>query len=551
MKKILLLMALAALTLGSCYKDKSTDASIATPSIALLNGDSDLSFTLGEQVEWTPELAFQHGLDLEAFKAADYDDYDYQWRMTRSTNPFDTTRVTVSTGKSLKTKMDFMPTPGDTKYNMGLYMRNKHTGMLHSIFWNMKVLSSFGAGLLVADTRDESTSDISLIKSYHYNNSLWTANGTLPDQVLRNVYSEFNGGTMTGIISQLAYVGAAKYQEIAALVKGKSLTRIDPLSMKATAKDDQLFFYKPETWNPQMVFSQPRNMYQNTIMVNDGRPHFYRTEEMLGQYSPTVPADLDFEIQPGIFIPVMISSTINALMWDKAHSRIMAFNGSMRTTPAIGAAQLQEAEAGSLFNPNDLSGFECLYAGYIASYNNAEQYAMHRTAWLLKEQGSGGLRVYELDTSEVPPNYDFIVRGTGIFDMSACTDLASATCYVTSQDYREFFYAAGNKLYVAILTPGVAQPTAKVVFEAAAGQTITHLDMDQCRSGRTYWMMMGTTPMGVPSQNTLMTIATWDGTEGRVYAVPRSHAGSGEMAPAQYRSMWGGFGRITAINVCE
>jgi hypothetical protein len=174
------------------------------------------------------------------------------------------------------------------------------------------------------------------------------------------------------------------------------------------------------------------------------------------------------------------------------------------------------------------------------------------------EKSSGKPYIYELEVGEadISGNWDFqlVCRGVERFDMSNCDDIANATCYVCSQDYREFFYAAGNKIYAVILNPGEI-PQSKIVFETTdPGEVITHMDFDQCMNGYTYWSYSSPDrPNMELSFNNLLTIATYNtsAAEGKVYAIPRQHAGSGEFASKEFVREWGGFGRITAINIRE
>lgn len=557
MKKILF-TALAALMLASCYKDESSEAHMDVPTISMLEPVSDISFEVGQQLDWQPVLAFQDGLDLKAFTAADYESYDYWWRMTTSTNAYDTTRVTIATGRALNAVVDMLPTAGNDTYNLALYLKNKATGMEHSLFWSVKVGGVYGGGVLVADTRDGSTSDISLIKSCFYNDTMWDyyTGETQPDVIYRDIYSTVNNGKLAGVIGSMAYSGSAGFPEITAIVPGEHAVRLNPNTMKEEARDGQLFFAPPATWNPQQIFTQQRNMYMATGIINDGKVSYYRGSDRLGKFSLPIDNDANFEAQPGTVVPVYFRSDINALMWDKKNGRVMTLNAAMSPT-AKNADVLPPPDAGSLFDPGALSGFDCLYAGHFASLFSYDTWGYdNRTAWVLKDKNNGSLWVYELFTGEIedPDTWQMVfhVVGKGIYDMSSCPDFDKATCYVTSQDYREFFYAVGGKMYVAILTEGNATPNCYEVYEAPAGETITHMDMDQVNSGSTWYdYIEGTRPWDRGPQNLLMTIATWDGTQGRVRAMPRQWPGEGRFSAPEFWREWDGFGRITAINVRE
>jgi hypothetical protein len=99
----------------------------------------------------------------------------------------------------------------------------------------------------------------------------------------------------------------------------------------------------------------------------------------------------------------------------------------------------------------------------------------------------------------------------------------------------------------------------RLVFSAPEGETITHLvrHIHFDNTGLTFWSRnarrepIGQLSGGRMNLNggNLITLVTYNETtgEGKVYALPRSNPGAGTIAEPAFISVWGGFGRITAI----
>lgn len=534
-----------------------------------------MNFDYLEEVEFSPVFALGTGSGTVEFTEQDYDDYDYHWRITDFPTAQDTARTTIGTGRTLSTTINSLPASG---YNLALYMKHKRTGMQHNFYWGVTVNVEDGllsAGLLVADTRDELTSDISLIRSYHYSANRWDNSGryewipgmfvavwvTREDIILRDVYSRANSGPLDGLISSLFYTHSfnpsqSTWAEIGAVVKGRSYTRMEQLTMRVMDRDEQIFWAAPENFNPQMAFSLPRNSYQLAVLINDGRPYTYVPTEENGRFSALLDNGNDYEIAENIVVPVSVFTTARSLFFDKKGGKIITLHSS-NTIPRRGFEDLPAVAAGSVFDHNRLSNFDCLHASYFntGTTNDPD----HRSIWLLRDKTTGKLYIYELQTTEDRNNdWVFTVRGLNIFDMSNCAELENATCYTSTYNFREFYYAVGNKIYASILSLGVSQPTSKVVFETTdPNEVITHMEAKLNNVGWTYWNppmpAMGNTLQNISSQNNLITIATYNEAtgEGKVYAIPRQYQGSGEFAAREYVSEWGGFGRITAIALRE
>ncbi len=582
MKKYIAL-ALVLFAVASCYKDDSTDASQEIPVIVIVDDSDDiLQWRFLEEVTFAPRMTYsgireallvdEEGLELTEEQ---YAQYDYLWRISMTTNA-DTARRTIGTERVLEYVVGQRPVANDY-YNLALYMTNKNTGMQHSFYWDVMVSAEMGEGLLLAETNDDGlTSDLALIVDKPWSSYYVGENPKIFKGILRGANA---GETAEGAISSIAFVARAQgYPDIATVVKGQSLFSIDPVSYEIRGRDGELFSQGlPSPWNPQFVYSGlPAQSYGYMTLINEGMPHYWWAGDKSAVYSGASVRSESYYITEDVVVPISVSSNIYALYFDKLGGKIVALDAQSNLTAAAGTNDLTLEYQDGLFDHRALSAFDCLYAGLwlrddvkIDLGNNTfMNYDTWESIWLLQTKGTTDCYIYRLRTGAIVTGEDsaeYFVRGLQTFDMSGCTDFANATCYTNAMNVNgwtrtgfpnnlavnEFYYAVDNKVYCVQLAPGEGtnMPTeSNVRFTVPAAETITHMDFHKRPNGQVTW-----DDGSYGSANNLLTIVTYnEGTgEGKVYAVPRKHAGTGEMAAAtptgEDVKVYGGFGRITAI----
>jgi hypothetical protein len=575
--KLFTVLCIAGFCLMSCYKDHSTEATAHIPSVVKLHSTYVPMLFFGEQFIFEPELGFREGNDTIVFSQSDYADYDYVWRMS-TTVRWDIANTTeVGEGWPLDMLVEANLTSGDNLYTLILNMKHKRTDMRYTLTWRAAVTqrNAVRAGLMVADTRNEQTSDISLIRAYHYSDDMWTtpAGGlpqTLPHIVYRNMFSERNGGMpIEGVVSQLLWSKRPDREgEVAVIVRDRAYISLDVTTMMVRATNEQMFMIDPrshgEAIKPQWAFTTFRSAMRHnyTVLFNDNKMwsyHAAQDNDVLIRYLPLAihPGLTDYELADRIVVPEILDNSNRGLMFDKKHGRIVRlhlqpFPGS---EPRYGVGLLQVADSGK-FDPAKLSDFDCIFATYFQRFGQSQR-PEHRSLWLMRNKSSGKLYGYELLTMEGAGG-DFKVEGLEIFDLSGCLEIDRATNFLTlTGSGRELFYTVDNTLYVAVLVTGAGVAFNRSVYSVPEGEVITHMiaHLHWDNNGKTYWSVDNRRNPeqrisgGELEPGNLITIATHNAAtgEGKVYALPRSNPGAGTIAGPTYVSIWGGFGRITSI----
>lgn len=97
-------------------------------------------------------------------------DLAYEWKITVTSNGNETTFSKLSEEKDLERVIT--QAPSQKPYSLVFTVTNKRTGVQYMQRYNVYVISRMGDGVLVADTRDGATSDISLVRNKYVSGRL-------------------------------------------------------------------------------------------------------------------------------------------------------------------------------------------------------------------------------------------------------------------------------------------------------------------------------------------------------------------------------------------
>ena len=176
MKKILtcIVLAFAASGLVGCYEDKSTYATDLIPDIVLTDTETTAIYTgYLEQIDFAPELT-QDGKVLE-----DNDNYTYTWELNEV--PDENQFQTISTERELHvTVPNGIST---TPYLLKLTVKDTENDLEYLFWWDLYIQSAFLDGLVISDTKDGATSDLTLV----LNQKLTTNYAGKEEKIFRNI----------------------------------------------------------------------------------------------------------------------------------------------------------------------------------------------------------------------------------------------------------------------------------------------------------------------------------------------------------------------------
>lgn len=514
--KNILFSLMAILFLAACYDDDSTLPSMEYPTIVADKSgeDSYLMGAYGSEFTYIPRLCKMVNRDSIPLTEEEFSDYTYRWTQTLLSNGNDTTTRVLSNERILNTIISSIPTGQYTYYTLTLHITHKASGVKKDLIWKMKITGVYGGALIIAETSDEKNSDISLIMSRTFNNDLKDYNA---DIVHHNAYSKNNNALIEGIVSQVSYVQSSEdYADITTLIEGKSLVRIEPVTMKYMDQDMDCFYYTPKVFNPQVIYES----WGNHILINNGLVQYYNTNS---GHKFTLDSESKYDLAKAY---VGCLGYVDGIFFDKKAEKFVQFSTWDKEVLDLGPV------GSGAFDPNNMKGFECIYGG---TGNN-------KTArWLMKKEGH--YFIYEMHQDKF--------TGLHIYDMENCPDLDKTSCYAFSAGNAEFYYSVGNILYIVPLSGD--KPGRLVSYDKFGSQeTITHILVHK-DAGYTTWSEETDPATGesVPfwrkSANNVIVVVTYDGTEGRVYTLPIQYGGSGGIAPDKYVRCYDHFGRITGI----
>lgn len=536
MKKIIL-YSIFLLSLGlfttSCYDDKSTSAT-ETPAVKI----DTTGFNYTNALIEVPQGATLTLKPVVTQDGIDNPDLSYEWRLTISTiqgGEF----ATVSTEKELN---EVILRRSDTKpYYLSYEVTDNRTNIKYNVFWRVVVVKASGDGIIVADTRDGSTTDLSMVRakgiSAGYNGE------TL---YKRNIYSNTNGASIPGLVKQLTYststdVASKKTSSIIYSLTDRSVMSLDPELYEVIWKDNELFFAPPTVMAPQGMV----NGYLTQFFVNNGDLYPFLTgvanrfgKSMTYQKpGSTIPKD----VVNGYLVttPQLGSKYPFATFYDDANGRF-SYVTNYGSEAKIAAVYNNSTAAGA-FDPANVSGMQQIGSGMGANSDHIH---------ILKDKTSGTISFYTLkmfntagsgeDKTEVPASESKLTT-------TACNEIEQAIEFATCENRNVVYYATPTKVYAAQLV-GTSASASIPQFTTQPNEQITRIQLFR----EAWYMMLMSDPTKTPMPENCnqLLVATYNTTtsEGKLYVLPIKNLAGTLDAPTPEKT-YGGFGKITALGM--
>lgn len=526
---IYIIFALVALMASSCMDDLSTIAEFRYPDLIVLEAPPETG-VFKELFTYEPKFSIVEGEDTSFVAESLYDDYSYEWRILVEAGRYDTVSTVIGTERLLSITLEALP--ASSAYTIVLRVTHKEVGFIQTFDWEVDVLSALGQGLLIADTEDGGvSSDISLLMTKVYNASFYE---TDEDIIHRNIMTAVNGQKLNGLVSNLSFCNSSNNKVLSALVKGESLYGLASITLQSVGENTDFFYFAPPVFSPQSVYNY-YGAYSYVTNIN-GVVHV-QSSAAGAQYSFIDEATYPYEINNGLII-----SRWNSLSYfggpflghDEKNNQFVFIS----TTGVVKELTAPQEGDNWAFNPRELpEGIEFITAGKRDNY----------TALALMKSTTNEFSIYRLATSS-----SRIISGDYIFDLSNCPGLDRATAFAFSEKNDEFYYAVDNELYVVILN--VKAPGATVVYSLPEGENISHLKIHLKNSGMTTWSEIENeegemVPEWNSSISNVISVASYNGTEGFIRTLPIQYGGAGGIADEKYVHTYGGFGKITAIEL--
>lgn len=550
MKKILtcIVLAFAASGLVGCYEDKSTYATDLIPDIVLTDTETTAIYTgYLEQIDFAPELA-QGGKVLE-----DNDNYTYTWELNEV--PDENQFQIISTERELHvTVPNGIST---TPYLLKLTVKDTENDLEYLFWWDLYIQSAFLDGLVISDTKDGATSDLTLV----LNQKLTTNYAGKEEKIFRDILaSGSSAAAYPGLLRSLTpmlfgYIYSKPKHYLWATDQNGELVRFNCEDYSVASGGDVLL-YASEGQKFYKLFGTGNNKSCQTLMVAMSNAGNYCiqcvTTEVFSWPNTAMNAS---SMKNGICASRSYSANnecVAAWLDEKTNKLIVA-------DPYFAGYLIYHTITGSgAYDADNLGDQQVIAAGMTYTENipalllkdNAGTYAIYTITPHQAEEGyytdPDNWEGWVVTSPEIPygPRARIEIPAEG----KALLDQATGTAFCTMQAI--LYVATADGIYAIDFASGKAV-VSDVKFTPDAGEKITSVKLYQqgqyqyssnmCGDGEDqYRELLDWTNYAV-----IVTTQKSD-TEGCVYVVPMTQIGTGNLDKAQALK-YDGFGKILDV----
>lgn len=546
---LVMLLLLSMLSITSCYDDKSSLAANMIPEVQISIADENQknSIYLGYQspVDIIPTIT-QKGLNDSNLR--------YEWAITESTSSNNPIFEVIGTEKEFHGIINRPISSG--AYTLKLTVTDTANDDLQYIYpWALYVQSSFLDGLLIADSQNGETTDLTLI-----NNSQLTHNYKKEEQIFRHILETANESSYDGLITSLTYevmgdagmVESSHLNQVWAISSTGQSIRFDckDYSVNGTWENEKLFLYIPTDFQVKSYIRSSQLYIANT---NNGIYSFMNTAA--NKFSMPNTVVKGFEVNNNVYAAnSSFSAYDNHFVWlDKPKGAFYSLNGTSFNT-------CTPYKSGPEFDPNALGDKSAIAA--TSSQDGS------LVTFLLKDDNSGEYAVYTLSRYQAeegyyedPENWEDWVVTSPEQPASARNKYTISSIGKTLLDeaVSVFFGHTNNVLYVVThnaiyaFTFGIGNEVSVSTtsqFTPNAGEKITKAKLyQQGQYTNQLNVMIGDSPAIAPNDwnNKALIVVTQSGEfEGKVSIIPMRQASAGVLDPSKTKT-YDGFGKIMDV----
>lgn len=503
----------------SCFDDQSnTDIQIVNP-IAM-----DSTGILAKQVvSQFEKLHIAPLIYKEGVKDADL---SFLWEIKRQ-------KTSRELSRDMILDAEITEEPG-SDYTILLTVTDNTTTLQAFFTWALTVDRTLGEGLLVADTKDEQTTDLHLIMAYNFTTSKVNDKN---DIIMRDLYSKANGENIRGLVNSMSYVNyeSLKNRSVTCLTND-AIIRVDPFTCKFLDSDEEVFVLPPKLIEPLGIKTGSRG--GSEYLINNGKVHrrnvsgFQDNRTFNGAYLG------DYYCSPYFSIDQNGWKTYSGLVYDEmeGHNRFLQIPGGYYSSYMVA---FQPYSSGK-FDPANVGNKTCMYIGEGSDYTF---YAV------LKDREGTNCYLYHLKNETDNGNL-----GDGYYELKSCKDISRAKFFTASPAEEVLYYATEERIYSALFGQDKPVPVpANDYLIVDAGEKITSLRLHN-GGGRVYLPAFNPTPENpyrwTWSENRILVATTYNELtkEGKVKVIPIETSGTGILSPESIK-VYDGFSRIVSIAI--
>lgn len=512
MKRNILYLVLCVnllVSMTGCYEDKSTEATIEIPEIVIDTTGIGGNIVLRkfDPLQLAPKVS-KEGTDASQFS--------YKWMLSLKPVKFGTDDAYECIGedKDLDIK-EFNRDDDETTYRLWYQVTDKTTGLRKDMIWTVRVLATYGEGLLVAEEVDGGT-DLALIESEEF------SEGYEDQPLIRHgIYSQANeGGKIDSDLTQLTAwrEGNNSYTKYY-LILGKNgddkYLLLDKNYRVKYRNEEGFIEYAVDKVEPTQFVTFTYAVY----LINGNDLHWLFTSPNSSnmQWSAPVPYSGSY-VKLNYLAGGMYTGYNYSFYYDKENSCFRTlYNTLMRWDLASIAKGTSDRTLG--IDPGNCPDVEMIFGGPGPD---------KKVYGLLRNTKNGNYSILGLNSSSNKFN--------AYYEIPSC-ELDNAIDYACYEMGNVFYFATSHKVYAILLN---AEPV-NVVEIYSSTDEITHMSIFRQAKNATHYS--SATLKG--SAETIL-LTTWDGSKGTVHSIPIKNLDTGELNTAEAKK-YGDFGKISKV----
>lgn len=523
-----IVLLLAVLLFNSCFTDKSSldtnkldEIVIEAPSMSAIL-----------RVEYLEEVTFDPTVKLG--RTTNAADLTFKWQINQT--PGSTDLVVIGTERVLKTtiKNKILSVP----YTLIFTARDEKHGVEYQKSWPIYVSSSFREGIVIADTKDDISSDLSLIMDKDITSAY---NGGV--NIKYNIWKSTTGTAFPALVKNITYTRhkpslILTKNVITAIYQNKDIRMFDCENYSQYKTTQEIFPGKSSSFDPQ-VFHTINNA--TWILVANNTAYLCNNLQMVTSF--TLPASGVNYVDNSIIIADNSAGFGPYALWynnTTGKLYVITMNSSI---PATGS----EYTTQGVFNPINLPDRRAI-AGDMSVDGVSPTI-------LLKNSITNNYELYSISFSYEDASYNTIPSAPKL-KVDLPTDLTAILNSAVSIFFCSFdpimYVATPTKIYAVNFGGGVVSYSEK--YSAPAGETITKAKLfmqGRYRLNRDEFdAVEGPIYEPALALNTKAVVVTTQKAvyEGYVYVIPQGTAGTGNLNSASAKKN-SGFGKILDFTI--
>lgn len=513
----------------SCYDDKSTLATNFIDEVVIDTTGIKPDHYIGyqERLRIAPAITIK-GNNSESGLL-------YEWALaifSQTSSEFEV----VSTDKIFEEVISRPISPAS--YTLKLTVTDTaHDNLQYQCLWNVYVQSSFLDGLLITDTQDGTSSDLTLVM----NNRL-TMNYDREERIYRQILENANGVPYNKLMASLTYeiygspTSGSRVNQVWAITDDGECVRFhtETFSINGTFDDESIITYRPEGLQFKSLFRAYQMFFANTTqgfysLTNVSTNSFGWYDATTAGYFPN-----------NDIIAATSSSSVfyNNIVWlDKTREQFVAHTGRLGFITSV-----SPYEKNAIFDPNDLPNRTAIAASMLEDGSIS--------TFLLKDNASGEYTIYTLGQGS-DANPTAIARNRYFIPSAGKELLDNALSVFFAQRENVLYVATENAIYAILYGSGDnATISTDPKYTISAGETITKAKLyQQGHHTNDSYTTTNTPPEITPLawNNKAIILVTQKGNlDGKVYVMPISQPGIGTLDPSNGLA-YDGFGKILDV----